>query len=117
MGKEIVKNLFPQKEIVYFGRSTTMYCDGKCDKAWGINSRPRIEVGKNEYWVSDNEFDKAPDNPGTYEGGQSKPKIHSGENMNHWCARECERCKIIDENEKPLKENLINFEERVFIQR
>ena len=46
-----------QKKIVFFGQDCHLYCDGKCYKAWGINSRPRVKIDGKEYWVSDKEFD------------------------------------------------------------
>jgi len=31
------------KAIIYFGQPCVVACDARCDKAWGINSRPRVE--------------------------------------------------------------------------
>ena len=101
-----------QKKIKYFGEDSRLYCDGKCYKAWGLVSRPRVEVDGKEYWVSDNEFDYAPDNPGTYEGGDGKPIINTGRDMNKWCARWCERSCIIPITKPIRKSNLINWNER-----
>ncbi len=67
-------------KIIYFGKNVILSCDGKCDKAWGIN------------WIG-KKIKPAPIDPGTYEGGHPKPidKKH-----NKWCARECERSKMQD---------------------
>ena len=71
------------KDIIYFGKSARVECDGNCKKAWGINSRPD---------KPDDELGAAPEDPGTYEGGHAKPK--EGEEMNKWCIRECERSSL-----------------------
>jgi hypothetical protein len=78
---------FPEREtmlctrVLFFGQRVVIVCDGECDKAWGNN------------WHGP-KGDKAPVDPGTYEGECSKPtdKCH-----NKWCARECERSGIFDE--------------------
>ena len=101
-----------QKKIVFFGQDCHLYCDGKCYKAWGINSRPRVKIDGKEYWVSDKEFDYAPDDPGTYEGSHGKPMIRSGRDMSKRCARECERSHTVDYGEKLDKNKLINWDER-----
>lgn len=86
------------KEILWFGRKCILACDGKCYKAWGINSRP----SKNGKFKKDDELGIAPENPGTFEGGQGKnPK-----SLNKWCARECERSDIFEEGEKIVLRNL-----------
>jgi len=90
-------------------------CDGRCDKAWGINGRPklfyqaeegpprRLEAGEepreaDDYvYVRDSELGTAPgpgETVGISEGSDMKPSaepIADGERMNKWCARECER--------------------------
>ena len=83
--------------ITHFGKTVVVYCDRKCTKAWGVNSRPT----RNKWWESkdeepiyyeDNELGNAPMDPGTYEGGEGKPK--SPDNFpNKWYVRECERCR------------------------
>lgn len=85
------------KQITWFGRKCTLACDGKCNKAWGINSRP----SKNNKFLPDNELGEAPDNPGTFEGGQGKKPG----SLNKWCARECERSDIFEEGEKIILRN------------
>ncbi len=101
-----------QKTIVYFGQKCHLYCDGKCYKAWGIASRPRVTIEGKEYWVSDEEFAYAPEDPGTYEGCDGKPFITSGRDMNKWCARACERSCIIPCSEKFSVSQLPNWDKR-----
>jgi len=104
-----------KKEIVYFGKNVVAACDGKCNKSWGFNSRPRVQLSEDEddiAWLSDNELGEAPEDPGTYEGDYGKPlSVNSGEDLNKWCVRECERCKIFELNEE-IK--LRNFDERYY---
>ncbi len=97
--------------ITYFGQTAKVGCDGKCGKAWGSNSRPKVfltndpeENPDNFYWLSDAELEIAPKDPGTYEGGEGKPS-HPGAFPNKWCVRECERCEIsnLRESHKPLE--------------
>ena len=57
-------------------------CDGKCHLAWGINWHGK--KGK-----------RAPENPGTSEGGDMKPR-RAADRLNKWCCRECERCVSAD---------------------
>jgi hypothetical protein len=99
------------------GGGEVLTCDGRCDKAWGINGRPklffqeeegrprRLEAGEeprdwDDYvYVRDSELGKAPgpgETVGLSEGGHMKPsdeplEARDGERMNKWCARECER--------------------------
>lgn len=79
---------------LFFGKTATLQCDGNCNKAWGVNSRPRLVPEDNDddfCYLSDNELGTAPKNPGTYEGGEAKPVIPM---HNKWCWRECERSSI-----------------------
>lgn len=86
--------------ITYFGRKARVICDRQCHKAWGINSRPRVnhDTHPNEFadddddyaYLADDELGIAPVNPGTYEGGHGKP-LSPDEFPNKWCVRECER--------------------------
>ena len=96
-----------QKEIKWFRDQCIFACDGKCHKAWGINNRPKRQLSEDEddyEYLSDNELGEAPENPGTYEGGQGKnPK-----SLNKWCARECERSKIFDMDEQIALKNFEN---------
>jgi hypothetical protein len=77
--------------IVGYGKDLLLACDGMCEKAWGLNGRPRRVLSDNpdDYeFFSDRELGDAPSDPGTYEGGCGKPsrRVH-----NKWCFRECER--------------------------
>jgi len=72
-------------------------CDEKCNKAWGLNTRPQIQLDENnedDYcFLSDLELEEAPIDPGTYEGFEMCAKPKTKEELgNKWCIRECERC-------------------------
>lgn len=108
-----------QKEIIYFGQKAIIACDEKCNKAWGINNRPRIQLDENNeddyVWLADNELGEAPDDPGIYEGFEMCGKPQSKEErLNKWCCRECERHFINKpgEYDKPIV--LRNFSERIY---
>lgn len=89
------------KRLKFFGQDATHACDGRCDKAWGNNTRPRVPARTPGYqgdpeddyaFKSDGELGIAPADPGTYEGGHGKPSNARGpEDINKWCVRECER--------------------------
>lgn len=82
-------------DILFCGNACRVTCDSACEKAWGINSRPRVSLSRNpdDYaFLADDEVGFAPDDPGTYEGGHGKP-MHPGRH-NKWCVRECERCEM-----------------------
>lgn len=90
-----------QSEGTYFGNPVTLACDQQCNKAWGINNRPRVMLSMDEddhAYLADSELDDAPVNPGTYEGDESKPNGAIWRH-NKWCARECERCRMVDRGE------------------
>jgi hypothetical protein len=111
------------KSILWFGRTATLACDGRCEKAWGINERPELyfmEEGPcaprmletneeprdpDDYvFMPDDSLGIAPEDPGTYEGGHAKPfagrlNQENAHLMNKWCARECERSCIAEANE------------------
>jgi hypothetical protein len=111
----------PQKLINWFDREQlTLACDGRCDKAWGISNRPKVEFDPDEpddmAFLADHEVGTAPEDPGTYEGGHGKPSgvplgDGDGHRMNKWCARECERSSI---NEKGEPVVISSFAERSF---
>lgn len=89
------------KIVQFFGKTWALVCDGRCDKAWGLNRRPRINFDEKDpddiAWLSDNELGEAPEDPGTYEGGHGKPSstpLSDPNEMNKWCARECERSNL-----------------------
>ncbi len=106
------------KEIVYFGQAATVACDAKCEKAWGINSRPKhYLVGEDKdpddyEFLADHELAKAPKDPGTYEGGDAKPRNDVGR-MNKWCVRECERCWISKAGKPNETPRLPDFSKRL----
>lgn len=83
------------KRIIFFGQSATHACDGKCNKAWGRNGRPRVQISDHvdDYaHLADDELGEAPVDPGTYEGDHAKPADARGpDDINKWCVRECER--------------------------
>jgi len=83
-----------RKEVTAYGQQVVMVCDGKCNKAWGINNRPRhfLSDEEDDYeYLADDELGEAPKDPGTYEGDQAKPSEPRTVLMNKWCFRECER--------------------------
>lgn len=101
----------PIKTIGWFGRTCTVACDGRCDKAWGLNQRPKISFDPKDpddvAWLADHEVGTAPEDPGTWEGGDGKPSgmplpDDAGHLMNKWCSRECERSAIYEQNEPVL---------------
>lgn len=109
--------------IVYSGKRCQLVCDGRCDKAWGINGRPKLyfltkgepprklEDGEepsdwDDYvYVRDSELGKAPGpgyTRGVSEGNDLKPSkrpLTDASQMNKWCARECERSEMFEEGE------------------
>lgn len=104
------------KQINWFDRLCTLACDGRCDKAWGINNRPRVEFDPNEpddyAFLADHEVGTAPADPGTYEGGHGKPSavpLVDSARMNKWCSRECERGVVLEPFEA---RTLPTFDER-----
>jgi len=81
------------KLVMFFGDPTLFMCDANCNKAWGINTRPRVELSDDpdDYeYLADSELGDAPTDPGTYEGSDGKPRTPE-QRMNRWCVRECER--------------------------
>ena len=93
-----------QKQITFFGHQCILACDANCEKAWGINHRPRILFNPpdlDDYaFLSDGELGTAPVEPGTWEGADGKPQMPQ-DMLNKWCARECERSIVVELN-KPL---------------
>jgi hypothetical protein len=115
------------KTILFYGRGAVLVCDGRCDKAWGINNRPRLyfqESGQlpralepeeepkdpDDYvFLGDSVLGTAPGDPGTYECDQAKPSatpITDSSRMNKWCARECERAALLEPNEERIAPNM-----------
>lgn len=93
--------------LTYCGQQVKVACDEKCNKAWGINKRPKEQLSgdPDDYvYLSDNELGEAPVNPRTYEGDDAKP-IDKSDIPNKWCVRQCERCEMSDVGKwnEPLK--------------
>jgi hypothetical protein len=103
------------KEIKVFGKPRLIGCDGRCDKAWGVNARPKVSLSQdpNDYaFLADDELGQAPDESGTSEGGFGKPSTPA-ERLNKWCYRECERCTAAEPG-APLPKH--DFSRRLFNQ-
>lgn len=103
-----------KKQITYYGKQVIVSCDQKCNKAWGINNRPKLDLDEDDdddyCYLSDDELDDAPEDPGTYEGGNAKP-IEGEDVPNKWCVRECERCEMTDLGEEIM---LPDFSKRFY---
>lgn len=105
----------------------TLVCDGRCDKAWGINNRPSLyfqEEGQppralredeeprnydDHVFVPDSHLGTAPACPGTWEGGEGKPSavpLTVPSLMNKWCVRECERSDTFWSHEEVVAPDL-----------
>lgn len=101
-----------KKDVIYFGGAYILFCDEKCNKAWGINQREKHQLSDDEddyEWSTDDELGEAPKDPGTYEGDHAKPTVEESESvfdspnadrgkLNKWCCRECERSKMIEKS-------------------
>lgn len=101
-----------------FRKEQTLACDGNCQKAFGLMFRPKEEFdpsdGDDYAFLADDELGEAPSNPLCWEGGHGKPEnVTSGEDMNKWCSRACERSKITELG-KPIE--LHDFSKRLFNQ-
>lgn len=110
------------KPILFSSHPCTIACDGRCDKAWGINGRPSKRFSEDEddhAYLADDELGEAPGpgkTVGLSEGGDIKPSarpLHDGRLMNKWCTRECERSSTLDPGE-PLM--VRDFSVRVYNQ-
>jgi len=105
-----------EKMITYFGEPARVACDELCSKAWGINSRPKVQLSDDEddyAFLADGELPEAPADPGTYEGGQGKPS--SAQYFpNKWCVRECERCRMTPPEHPNDPLILLDFSKRVY---
>ena len=84
-------------------------CDGRCEKAWGINGRPKVDlsdVADDCAWVPDQNLRNAP-GPGQTailsEGGHLKPNPSNAawKLQSKWCLRECERSVWVKPGELP----------------
>lgn len=105
-----------QKQITFFGHQCILACDANCEKAWGINHRPRIVFDPldpdDHAMLADSELGTAPVEPGTYEGECAKPRTPD-QVLNKWCARECERSTLVDVGKELV---LPDFNKRVYNQ-
>jgi len=81
--------------ITYMEQAAVVICDRQCNKAWGWSLRPHHHLDEDEMddilWLADDELGEAPRSPGSYEGGQTKPR-NPDQFPNKWCVRQCERC-------------------------
>lgn len=99
-----------RKLITFFGQQTVLACDGRCDKAWGMNGRPRKMLSEDDpddyVYEPDGTLGTAPApglTRGISEGGDMKPSakpLSDPERMNRWCARECERSRLFRPGER-----------------
>ena len=90
-----------KKDIIYFGEPCVLFCDEKCNKAWELNSREKVQVSDDEddyEFLTDDKLGEAPEDPHLYEDGHAKPCCDN-EKLNKWCCRECERSKIVSASE------------------
>lgn len=81
--------------VTAYGERMALGCDGRCERAYGRQDRPKVFAGTGNdddwAWLADSEIKElAPENPGSYEGGVGKPK-EAADRLNRWCFRECER--------------------------
>jgi len=112
------------KSITFAGQAATHVCDGRCDKAWGINSRPSIPsraernkmANPDDYaYLADDELETAPADPGSYEGGHAKPRDARGpDDINKWCVRECERAWMSPPGQPDAVPDLPDFSARLY---
>ncbi len=128
-----------EKILTFCNQPMKVACDEKCNKAWGMNNRPRVypeisdtlifglngeglyfdedkhpEVYIDNYaYCSDDELGEAPIDPLTYEGDDAKP-TNKDEIGNKWCIRECERCVSSDIGKSAEPLELINLEKRFY---
>lgn len=107
-----------------FGQQATHACDGKCNKAWGISSRPSIpsraerdrSANPDDYaFLADDELGEAPVHPGTTEGECGKPINAKGPaDINKWCLRECERGWMSEPGQPNTPPDLPDFSVRFY---
>ena len=106
----------PEALVTYCGQLIKVNCDGNCKKAWGINSRPKVQLSDDEddyAFLADDELGEAPADPGTYEGNDAKPESVA-RFPNKWCVRECERCARSKPSECDLPLAIKSFSKRVY---
>ena len=92
------------KHVVCWGERRTVVCDGRCDKAWGINDRPHTRLSDDPddiVYLPDSALGH-PGAPSTFEGGDGRPADaaqQTGQRMNRWCVRQCERSVVVGPTE------------------
>lgn len=82
--------------IMFYGCEAQIVCDRRCDKAWGVNSRPHVHLSGCAFdfvFLADGELRDAPDDPGTRVVGESKP-LSPDHFPSLWCLHECERSAL-----------------------
>mgnify|MGYP001600440162 CR=1 FL=1 len=92
------------RNVTAYGRPATIACDARCDKAWGWNARPKVQLSDDPddvEWLADGELGDAPTVSSISEGGDGKPQ-HPSERLNKWCFRECERCGWHEGHDQPV---------------
>lgn len=102
--------------ILFCGQKARVKCDRKCNKAWGINTRPKkqLSIDEDDYcFLSDNELKNAPTDPGTYEFNDCKPQSPN-DFPNKWCVRECERCSMSRPGKITEELPVIDYEKRFY---
>ena len=106
------------KRLIFFGLPATHACDGKCDKAWGRNGRPHVQLSDDpdDYAsLADGELGTAPTVTGVTEDGQNKPLDAKGpEDINKWCIRECERQWLSDPRYPDAPPELPDYSARLY---
>lgn len=112
------------KSIRFLGQPATHACDGRCDKAWGINGRPSVpsradrchaENPDDYAYLADDELGIAPAVTAITEGGQNKPLNAKGpEDINKWCVRECERAWMSPPGQPDKAPELPDFSARLY---
>lgn len=94
-----VRKPLPQR-IAFCGQQVDVACDRRCDKAWGLDLRPRKQLSEDpdDYvFTSDGELGTAPFPSDSTEGDQGKPSATSHQGpLNKWCVRQCERSVMVD---------------------
>lgn len=88
--------------IIPFGTEGNgiIICDGKCQKAWGIDQRPKRKLSLEEddwVYIRDSLLGEAEGGSDT-EGGDGHPLRYNCpvvSRHNRWCARACERSVVI----------------------
>lgn len=105
-------------KISHFGKEEFVVCDKKCEKAWGVSSRPKVNLDSQNpddiVYMADSDLGEAPRDPGTYEGGHGKP--FNPDEHNKWCVRQCERSCFYKSKDEIESDNVEAHKERVYNQ-